>query len=72
MAVLQSSEINWYQQDCPGWYGYDYLNADVRDMPATHRGDHKYPGSNSRVREGVKVVNLIDVQSKFEERVKER
>lgn len=60
-AVLRSSEINWSQPDCPGWYRYDYHSADVRKVLPTNRGRRNYLGSKPRARGGVKLVNLFDV-----------
>lgn len=65
--VLRSSEVDWAQSDCFGWYHYQYHTADLREVPPTHRGGLNYPGSKPRARDGIKMSNLFDIKATFDE-----
>lgn len=43
----------------------------MREVSPTHGGGRNLPGSKPRAREGVKVVNLFDVKTVFDERQRE-
>lgn len=67
-AIARSPKVDWSVEDCPSWYRYDYRNAAVCGVPPTRRRSRTYSGSRPRVRAGVKVVKLVDIQAKFDPR----
>lgn len=44
-AVVRSPEVDWEQPECPRCYSYYYFTADMRKLPAIHRGGRSYPAS---------------------------
>lgn len=68
--MLRLSEIDWTQPDCQGWYSYCYRSGDVRQVPPPYCVGRNYPGSMTRARGGVKVLNLMDTKILFDEKEK--
>lgn len=65
-AVDSSSEVDLTIEGCPGRYSYGYKTAHVSEVLLAHRDGSNIPGSKPRAWEGVKAVNLMDVQKQFD------
>lgn len=66
-AIFRALDVDGLVLDFPGWFSYNYRNANQREVLPPRRGGLNVPVSKSRAWEGVTASHLIDIKKNFDE-----